>query len=134
MAAEVLETMFFNEAVACGMRAWLALARQFRPISASMDRILERSCSVFRPRRRDSIAAGFLGLDPEEMTAAQPGEVILELANILCGALMSHLWPESKPVARHSRNWQRRAWSFRDAMHRCFTLPDGMVAVSIGFA
>jgi CheY-specific phosphatase CheX len=130
VAAEVLETMFFEEAVpsACE-HAWLAQAVSAR-LSFEGSHCGEFLLSV-SPDTARSIAAGFLGVDPEEMSATQPGEVILELANILCGALISTLCPESnlslgtpEPVsAEHS---------FPAAMHCCFSLPEGMVAVSIG--
>jgi len=112
----------------CG-HAWLATAVSVH-VSFEGSHRGEFLLSV-SPDTARTIASGFLGLDPEEMTPTQPGEVILELANILCGALMSKLWPESSlsldtpelAVAEHA---------FLGAMHCCFTLPDGMVAVSIG--
>jgi hypothetical protein len=82
------------------------------------------------PGTARSIAAGFLGVDPEEMSETQPGEVILELANILCGALMSTLWPESN-LSLGTPELVSAEHSFPAAMHCCFSLPEGMVAVSI---
>jgi CheY-specific phosphatase CheX len=37
------------------------------------------------------LAAGFLGEDDETLTDSQPGEVVCELANMLCGSLVSKL-------------------------------------------
>ena len=77
----------------------------------------------------DSIAPAFLGLDPAETTPLARGQVILELTNILCGAVLSKLWPESKlslasPELANSE--------FRlEGLHRCFTLPEGMLSVSL---
>jgi|HubBroStandDraft_4_1064222.scaffolds.fasta_scaffold01555_12 CheY-specific phosphatase CheX len=129
VAAEVLETMFFEEALpsACE-HAWLAQA-----VSAQLS--FEGShCGEFLlsvpPGTARSIAAGFLGVDPEEMSETQPGEVILELANILCGALMSTLWPESN-LSLGTPELVSAEHSFPAAMHCCFSLPEGMVAVSI---
>jgi CheY-specific phosphatase CheX len=130
VAAGVLETMFFAEAVANACdHAWHSTA-----VSAHLS--FEGShCGEFllsvTPGTARSIASGFLGLDPEDMTQTQPGEVILELANILCGALMSALWPESS-LSLGSPELVSSDHSLRDAMHCCFTLPEGMVAVSVG--
>ena len=130
VAAEGLATLFFEEAVPseCA-HAWLATA-----VSAHI-KFEGSHCGEFllsvSPDTTRSIASGFLGLDPEEMTATQPAEVVLELANILCGALMSTLWPESS-LSLDSPTPAIAEHSFADSMHCCFTLPDGMVAVSIG--
>lgn len=37
------------------------------------------------------LASGFLGEDEEMLTDSQPGQVVCELANMLCGALVSKL-------------------------------------------
>lgn len=130
VAAGVLETMFFEEAVATACEhAWLSTA-----VSAHLS-FAGSHCGEFllsvTPGTARSIASGFLGLDPEEMTETQPGEVMLELANILCGALMSNLWPESS-LSLGSPELVSAEHGFPEAMHCCFSLPDGMVAVSIG--
>jgi CheY-specific phosphatase CheX len=130
VAAGVLETMFFEEAVAttCG-HGWLSTA-----VSAHLTfEGSHRGEFLFSisPDTARSIASGFLGLDPEEMTGTQLGDVILELANILCGALMSTLWPESA-LSLGSPEAVSAEHSFPEAMHCCFSLPNGMVAVSIG--
>src|ERR1035438_8629858 len=94
VAAGVLETMFFEEAVATACdHAWLSTAISVH-VSFEGSHQGEFLLSV-SPDTARSIASGFLGLDLEEMTETQLGEVMLELANILCGALMSNLWPES---------------------------------------
>ncbi len=96
VAAEVLETMFFTEAEVGELRAQLAA------VSAPCARIrFEGShCGEMllgvSAEAADPIAASFLGLDPMELTDAQRGQVIQELSNILCGAMLSRLWPESK--------------------------------------
>jgi CheY-specific phosphatase CheX len=130
VAAEVLETMFFEEAVptACE-HSWLAGA-----ISAQVTFNGSHSGEFLLSVSADTaytIASGFLGLDPSEMTETQPGEVILELANILCGALMSSLWPDSS-LSLASPELVASDHNLNGAKHCCFALPDGMVAVSIG--
>jgi CheY-specific phosphatase CheX len=129
VAAEVLATMFFEEAVpsACE-HAWLSTA-----VSAQLTFDGSHFGSLLlsvSPDNARSIASGFLGLDPEELTDSQPGEVILELANILCGALMSTLWPEST-LSLGTPELVTSGHNFAKATHCCFTLPNGLVAVSI---
>jgi CheY-specific phosphatase CheX len=41
------------------------------------------------------LAAGFLGEEEETLTASQPGQVVCELANMLCGSLVSKLESEA---------------------------------------
>ncbi|HEV8039624.1 MAG TPA: chemotaxis protein CheX [Bryobacteraceae bacterium] len=130
VAAQVLETMFFEEAVATACEhAWLPTAVTVH-VSFEGSHRGEFLLSV-APDTARSIAAGFLGLDPEELTGTQAAEVILELANILCGALMSTLWPESA-LSLDTPELASAEHAFLGSMHCCFTLPDGMVAVSIG--
>jgi CheY-specific phosphatase CheX len=130
VAAQVLETMFFEEAVPTPCdHAWLSTAVSVH-VSFEGSHQGEFLLSV-SPDTARTIASGFLGLDPEEMTGTQPGDVILELANILCGALMSTLWPESV-LSLGTPELASAEHAFLGAMHCCFSLPDGMVAVSIG--
>ncbi|HTW65267.1 MAG TPA: chemotaxis protein CheX [Bryobacteraceae bacterium] len=130
VAAEVLETMFFTEAepVECD-HVWLEIApcAQIRfDGSHSGEMVLGVSAEAAEP-----IAASFLGLDPMELTDAQRGQVLQELANILCGAMVSHLWPESKLALASPEltGWQE--WLSQGVLHRCFALPEGMLAISI---
>ena len=37
------------------------------------------------------LAAGFLGEDEDALTGAQPGQVVCEMANMMCGSLLSKL-------------------------------------------
>jgi CheY-specific phosphatase CheX len=130
VASGVLETMFFEEAVATTCdHAWFSTAVSAH-LSFEGSHGGEFLLSV-SPDTARSIASGFLGLDPEEMSATQLGGVILELANILCGALMSTLWPESV-LSLGSPELVTAEHSFPEAMHCCFNLPEGMLAVSIG--
>jgi len=130
VAAQVLETMFFEEAVASACEhAWLPTAVTVH-VSFEGSHRGEFLLSV-SPDTARTVAAGFLGLEPEELTGTQASEVILELANILCGALMSTLWPESA-LSLETPELAIAEHAFLGGMHCCFTLPDGMVAVSIG--
>jgi hypothetical protein len=130
VAAEVLETMFFTTAEVAGCEhGWLSAASCARIRFAGSycgEMLLGVSVEAVDP-----IAASFLGLDPMELTDAQRGQVIQELSNILCGASLSHLWPESKLALSSPElaSWQE--WPASGALHRCFAISEGMLAISV---
>jgi CheY-specific phosphatase CheX len=130
VAAEVLETMFFTEAelVPCG-HAWLQSAPCAR-IGFDGSHLGEMLLAV-SAEAADPIASSFLGLDPEELTDAQRGQVIQELANILCGAMLSRLWPDSKLALSSPELTPWQEWPGAGALHQCFVIPEGMLAISI---
>jgi hypothetical protein len=129
IGAEVLETMFFAEAVVAECEhVWL-------PSSCSAQLAFEGSHSgEFRlsvsPPVAESIASAFLGLEPAEVSQAQRDQVLLELANILCGSVLSHFWPESD-LSLRAPEWIPAEASLEGAVHRCFLMPEGMLGVSI---
>jgi CheY-specific phosphatase CheX len=129
VGGQVLETMFFDEAVPSPCdHGWISSA-----ISVCLS--FEGShCGQFllnvAPSVARSITSAFLGIDPEEMLEEQSGQVLLELANILCGSVLSQLWPDSnltlgapQPVIVEG--------PIEDALHECFRLPEGLLSVSI---
>lgn len=129
VAAEVLATMFFEEAQPIGCEHdWLQTSVSARVDFGGSHRG-EFLLSV-SPATSRSIASGFLGLDQEEMTESQPVDVILELSNILCGALLSALWPESN-LSLGSPELSGPGTAPEEALHACFALPAGMAAVWI---
>jgi Chemotaxis phosphatase CheX len=132
VGAEVMETMFFSEAVAshCS-HEWMGAAVGAR-VRFSGTHDGEFLVSVSQEAAQ-SVAAGFLGLDTIELAPAQLSQVILELANILCGAAMSHLWPESA-LALEAPELADPCDAIETGCHRCFTLPEGMLAVTIRMA
>jgi hypothetical protein len=79
----------------------------------------------------EPIAASFLGLDPMELTDAQRSQVIQELSNILCGAILSKLWPESKLTLSSPKLSLWEEWPDAGALHHCFVIPEGKLAISI---
>lgn len=130
VAADVMETMFFTEAepVACE-HAWLQAAPTARiRFSGSHHGEMRLGVSL---EAADPIAASFLGLEPAELTDAQRGQVIQELANILCGALLSRLWPESTLALSSPELTGWEDSPPQGALHRCFIIPEGMVALSV---
>lgn len=132
VAAQVLETMFFTEAeLAPCEHAWLGLAPCAR-IRFEGSHFGEMLLGV-SAEATDPIAASFLGLDPVELTDAQRGQVIQELTNIFCGAMLSHLWPESQLALSSPELTPWMEWPGDGLLHRCFTIPEGMLAISIRF-
>jgi hypothetical protein len=129
VGAEVLETMFFDEAVAAPCEhGWI-------PSAASVRLAFEGShCGVFllsvAPEVAQSITPAFLGIEPEEVTEGQSSQVLLELANILCGSVLSHLWPDSDLKLGAPELIQVEG-PIEDALHECFQLTEGMLSVSI---
>ncbi len=89
-AAEVLETMFFT---AVGGQPgeeqappeWISAALEFRGEPGGRFRV-----GASRQAAR-ALAASFLGLDESEVSGEQVGEVICELANMICGSVVSRL-------------------------------------------
>ncbi len=77
----------------------------------------------------DSIACAFLGADVPELAETSRNEVILELANVLCGAILSHLWPESKLALGPPELLAPDDSPCR--FHDCFELPEGRLAIWI---
>jgi CheY-specific phosphatase CheX len=133
VAAEVLETMFFTEAeLATCEHSWLGAAACAQ-IRFEGSRFGEMLLGVSM-EAADPIAASFLGLEPVELTDTQRGQVIQELSNILCGAMLSHLWPESKLALLSPELTRWQEWPREGLLHRCFTIPEGTLAISIRLA
>jgi hypothetical protein len=130
VAAEVLETMFFTEAEPANCEHTWLLAAPCARIQFEGSHHGEMLLGV-SAEAVDPIAASFLGLDPTELTAAQRGQVIQELCNILCGAMLSHLWPESKLALSSPELTPWQEWPGAGLLHRCFAIPEGMLAISI---
>jgi hypothetical protein len=130
VTAEVLERMFFTEAeLATCEHAWLSSARCAR-IRFEGSHFGEMLLGV-SGEAVDPIAASFLGLDPMELTDAQRGQVVQELSNILCGAMLSHLWPESRLALASPELIAWPVWPGEGVLHHCFVIPEGLLGVSI---
>jgi hypothetical protein len=129
VGAEVLETMFFDEAVPAPCdHSWI-------PSAASVRLAFEGShCGEFllsvAPQVARSITPAFLGIEPEEVSEGQSSQVLLELANILCGSVLSQLWPDSELMLEEPQQIQVRR-PIGGSLHECFLLPEGMISVSL---
>jgi len=130
VAAEVLEAMFFTEAeLASCEHSWLRSAPCARIRFEGSHRgemLLGVSAEA-----ADPIAASFLGLEPMELTDAQRSQMIQELSNILCGAMLSRLWPESKLALGSPELTPWEEWPGAGNLHRCFAIPEGSLGISI---
>lgn len=140
--SEVLETMFFTEAepAACE-HGWLPSAPCVRVRFEGSHR--GQLLLALSQDAADPVAAGFLGLEPLELTEMLRAQVLEELANIVCGALLSHLWPDSKLALASPELAAWEEWPAQGApagpqpafagnlFHRCFLLPEGKLAVSL---
>jgi hypothetical protein len=79
-----------------------------------------------------AVSAGFLGLDEEEVSDAQAADVVCELANMICGSVLSRLESdtgfriEHPELADPSRPGMENA-----SAARWFDLGDGVMAVSL---
>jgi len=130
VAAEVLETMFFTEAEPAQCEhAWLESAACARARFAG-SHIGEMQLGVSE-EAVVPIAASFLGLEATELTEGQRGQVLEELTNILCGAMLSRIWPQSKLAIAPPELTNWREWPNEQALHRCFVIPEGKLAISI---
>src|SRR5579864_7390727 len=129
VSAEVLETMFFDEAVPTPCdHGWISSAASVRlPFEGS-------HCGEFllsvSPQVARSIAPAFLAVEPEEVTEGQSSQVLLELANILCGSVLSRFWPDSD-LALGEPELIQAAEPIGGSLHECFLLPEGMISVSL---
>ena len=90
-AADVLETMFFSpvlgEAAAEAAPSLTALAARLRFTGGRSGAFALRvSASA-----AETIAANFLGEETEHPAAGQVSDVICELANMMCGAVLSRM-------------------------------------------
>jgi CheY-specific phosphatase CheX len=97
---EVLEKMFFVDVLGA------AVAGQLRPARIAAEVVFEGDPpGSFRlemdPAAAASAAADFLGEDPAGLAANQIEEVVCELANMICGSVLSRI--ESSATFRLSK-------------------------------
>ena len=90
-AAEVLETMFFAEVLGPAPAPAAAMAARvvFRGSPSGAFTI------AIDPSAARSLAAGFLAAEENELSPARTGEVVCELANMICGSVLSRLEPDA---------------------------------------
>lgn len=122
----VLETMFFSTAEpveCCHGNPSIAARLAFRG-DPSGELVVTVSHDLAQ-----ALAAGFLGVDFEEVTAEAERNIVCELANMICGAVLSHLHPDAV-VALDSPHCAEPDFPAGGA-HQCFAAPEGMLAVTM---
>ena len=92
-ASQILETMFFTGVVS-------AVEQDSRPVAFPKSVCFQgppdgKLCVCMQPEAIQALAAGFLGVEPAEVTAAQCEQVTGELANMICGSVLSRCAPHS---------------------------------------
>lgn len=130
-AAEVLETMFFTSLAESEGPAALTAA-PYVCARLSFHGPPSGRLGVRAPLETGRrIAANFLGVEEQELTDGQIDDVICELSNMVCGAVLSRL--ESKQIfeLRHPEIGPRETGCARGVEAAChtLTLEDGVLEV-----
>ena len=88
-AVEVLETMFFSTVVGPAegglCDSWIAATLSFHGSPSG------RFGVRVAPETARRIATAFLGVEEESLSEQEIGEVVCELANMLCGSVLSRI-------------------------------------------
>jgi hypothetical protein len=126
---DVLGTMFFSDAVPVSCQhdsagEWISARVRFSGVPAGELRLL------LSPGLAPVLAAGFLGIDQEEVTPEAARQVSRELANMICGAILSRLHPDS--LALSAPESTAVDFRHRSGIHQCFALPEGTLAIDLG--
>ena len=126
---EVIEVMFFSEAepVACGHTDDYVAAR-VRFTGGASDPSNGELTVMLSPELACSLSAAFLAEEEDEVTPEQRSQVSCELANILCGAILSRLHPNSRVALGVP---EPAAADYDGSTHQCFATPEGLLAVTI---
>jgi len=130
-AAEVLETMFFTSIEEASDQTeipsgdWVSARLRFRGAPSG-----SLSVSVSAEAAR-TVAAGFLGCEEEEVGDAQMIEVVSELANMICGSLLSRVESDTTFELLHPEPFQGVPGTGALAGARLFVLDNGGLAVSV---
>ena len=131
-AASVLENMFFAEPALCDDSddpASLMAGVEFEGALTGAMTITLSNASASR------LATDFLGLETGELAQNQIADVLTELTNMICGALLSCLEKASTLTlgqpAVVGPEWATR---FSGWIHQSFDLGDGRMGVAIAFA
>jgi CheY-specific phosphatase CheX len=135
---QVLETMFFTGILSQEDRTCreassdcsgaITAAVEFR---GPPDGIL---CVGLEIETAAALASSFLGLDPEAVTAADCRQVAGELANMICGSVLSCSAPHSQLHLAAPLLAEGRGVACGSACDRCvsFMLPEGALNVCLG--
>ena len=126
---EVLETMFFStaEPVEClpgpQQDDWITATVGFRGEHSG------KFWVTLSPELARSMAAGFLGEEADELTVDVETQVGCELANMICGGVLSRLYPDTRP--RIGPPERSTADTGPDGTHQCFETPEGRLSITL---
>jgi hypothetical protein len=79
------------------------------------------------------VGAGFLGREEAEVSDGQAGEVVCELANMICGSVLSRLESEETFQITHPELVPQEAAAGLQGEQGWFDLGDGFLATSLEF-
>ncbi|HXE14564.1 MAG TPA: chemotaxis protein CheX [Bryobacteraceae bacterium] len=128
-ASEVLETMYFTGVIglldAGPAGEWVCTALDFRGSRSG-------SLGVRAPlATARTLAESFLGAEPETIATPQCFEVLGEMTNMICGAILSRLAPEEQfslsPPQPEPEDWCGK-WK-RHTIATVFELEEGALAL-----
>jgi CheY-specific phosphatase CheX len=125
-AQEVLETMFFAAAEAVGEPPpidGIAAGLEFHGEPGGSFRV-----GLTRPAAR-SLAAAFLGQEENEISEGEVGEVVCELANMICGSVLSRLEARTTFEILHPELLDPAAFAAGEV--RTLRLENGALAVTL---
>lgn len=134
---EVLETMCFTGVVASSEGTVPAEGDGGGPAIAAALRFDGSPSGEFRMsvplKLARAVGSSFLGREEEEVSDSQAEEVVCELANIICGSVLSRLQSESSFRLSHPELVRPEAdlASGRAAASRWFDLEGGILAASL---
>jgi len=134
---EVLETMCFAGVLASAEGSAPPEADGVEPALAAELRFQGNPSGGFRVgasmRLARVVGAGFLGREEMEVTDTQAGEVVCELANMICGSVLSRLESEAAFQISHPELTPpgQGASCAVAAASRWFDLGDGILTVSL---
>jgi chemotaxis protein CheY-P-specific phosphatase CheC len=127
---EVLETMFFTSVIdicATGAAAGPPPIISRLRFRGDPSGVFEIGMTGDAARR---LAAAFLGEDEQELSESRTGEVVCELANMLCGSFLSRMGDFTFELS-HPEIVPSNLEAAGTSM--CFELPEGRVAVGVRF-
>jgi CheY-specific phosphatase CheX len=129
---EVLETMFFTSVLdTCasrGVPAGMPSVSSRLTFRGDPSGVFEIGITHDAAR---SLAASFLGEEEQDLSEGRAGDVVCELANMLCGSVLSRIGSDFTFDLSHPEIVGAALDSPDTSL--CFELPEGMLAVSIRF-
>jgi CheY-specific phosphatase CheX len=129
---EVLETMFFTsilDTCSTGVPVGIPAVSSRLTFRGDPSGVFEIGITEHAAR---CLAASFLGEDERELSESKAGDVVCELANMLCGSVLSRIEADFHFDLSHPEIVESDLVEADTSL--CFELPEGHVAVAIKFA